>query len=524
MTLAKLKRLPKGIQSFAKLIEGDYIYVDKTKHIYDLITQGTYYFFSRPRRFGKSLLISTLAELFAGNRSLFKNLWIDTSDYTWTAHPIIELSFSALSHTSGSNLQADLIWKLEQIGKKYTIDLTHAPSLQTKFAYLIEQLARIEKVVILIDEYDYAILSNINDLNIATECQKVLRDFFAVIKDIDRHLKFVFLTGVSKFSKTAIFSGLNNLDDISLNTQGATILGYTHHELITYFADHIAQLAHQLHQSPDALVQQMITWYDGYQFSKHTEHEKLFNPYSVLLFLSHGEFLDYWFETGTPRFLMDLIKAKQFPIMNLEHIEANAHELGTFEIDDISLKTILFQTGYLTIESYNATTHNYHLRFPNFEVESSFLKQVLKKLSSLPLSTINDFNVRLLQALKNEQVDLFCKLLQTFFADIPSTIHIPLERYYQTIIYVLAKILGLSSNVEVSTNIGRIDLVIEFPAILYIFEFKIKGSAQQAIHQIEEKQYAQKFKFDNKKVITVGILFNTKKKNIEEWLVANDHT
>lgn len=516
---AKFKRLPIGIQTFSTIIEEDYIYVDKTKHMYDLISTGSRYFFSRPRRFGKSLLVSTLAELFRGNRKLFKNLWIDGSDYQWSEHQVIELSFSALAHNTGQELQADLVWKVEQIAVVHGIDLSHAPSLQTKFYLLIEQLSKKAKVVLLIDEYDYPILSNINDIAVAKECRKVLQDFFAVIKDADRHLRFVFLTGVSKFSKTAVFSGLNNLQDISLSLTGATLLGYTHSELVNNFRPYLEKSAQKNNSTVENVLEQMADWYDGYRFGEFNDEYKVFNPFSVLLFLSEGKFLDYWFETGTPTFLMDLIKTKQFPVLQLDDIKATVQELGTFEVDDIPLKTILYQTGYLTVESYNSETENYTLDFPNFEVRSSFLKRLLLKISSSSLSTINDYATRLLAALASENVDLFCRLLQTFFADIPSGVHIPLERYYQTIMYVMVKVLGLKTHVEVSTNIGRIDFTIELPSLVYIFECKIQGSAQAALAQIEEKKYAQKFELSGKKIICVGIFFDTEKRNVQDWVV-----
>ncbi|MBA3954616.1 ATP-binding protein [Candidatus Dependentiae bacterium] len=513
-----IKLLPKGIQSFQK-IRGNYIYVDKTKQIYDIISQGSYYFLSRPRRFGKSLLISTLKELFSGNKELFKGLWIEQSDYDWCTYTVIQLNLSALATTSGQALYNDLVWKIEEIARSYSIDVNQAPSLQTKFTSLVEQLAKINKIVILVDEYDYPIINNIAKSDVALECRNILRDFFGVIKDLDAHIHFVFITGVSKFSKTSIFSGLNNLEDITLYPQADTLLGYTFEEVSTYFNFYIKKIAVQKKKTSVEILSELKHWYNGYQFSEEQQH-KIYNPYSVLLFLGSGRFLNYWFETGTPSFLLNLIKNKQFSVTQLDFIELGFNELGTIEIEDIPIATLLFQTGYLTIKSYNSETENYKLGFPNFEVESSFLKHLLKLFSRVDLSTINEFSVKLKKSLEHNNVDLFCRLLQTFFADIPSGIQIPhLEKYYQTILFILAKVLNLSVNVEVMTNIGRIDMTIETLTHIFIFEFKVQGSAQEALQQIEEKNYHQKYLMNNKEIVLVGVKFDMKKRNLYEWLI-----
>ena len=294
--MKKIRQLPKGIQTFSKMIEDGYVYVDKTQHIYNIIKDGSYYFLSRPRRFGKSVLISTLKELFEGNKKLFKELWIESSDFEWQSHPVIHLSFNTLTSDSPEALQQDLIHELQKIAKKYSCTIESAPSLKTKFASLIEQLSTINNVVILIDEYDYPIVNNIEDPTLAKQCRDVLRDFFSPIKSLDPYLKFVFITGVSKFAKTSIFSGLNNLEDLTISTLGATLLGYTQDELTTYFEPYIKRVALQNKTSVKATNQKMAEWYDGYQFSR-VSGQKIYNPYSCLLFSSSGD-LNYWFESA----------------------------------------------------------------------------------------------------------------------------------------------------------------------------------------------------------------------------------
>lgn len=513
-----LKLLPKGIQSFEKMIKDNYVYVDKTRYIYDIITKGTYYFLSRPRRFGKSLLLSTLHELFAGNKELFKGLWIDTANYNWQPHPVIHLSFSALASNSAQALHDDLVWKLESLAESHSLDISKAPSLQTKFESIVTQLASSNSVVILIDEYDFPILNNITDLPLAGECRNIIKNFFGVIKDLDNYIKFVMITGVSKFSKTSIFSGLNNLEDLTLSQQAAGLLGYTSDELKTNFGKHIAEIATNQEKSSQEILESMQLWYNGYQFSKNQDI-KVYNPYSILLFLSSGELSNYWFETGTPTFLVNLIKAKNFPIPSLDAAETNVDDLKNIEIDNIPVIPLLLQTGYLTLKSYDPITNNYQLSFPNLEVKSSFFRYLLKQFSTFEAGEISKFTAKLKTALNENKIDLFCRLLQTFFADIPSGIQLPQEKYYQTILYVLANLINIKVITEEMTNIGRIDMVASTDSHIYIFEFKTKRSAQQALQQIEDKKYYEKYLLGCKKIVLVGVKFNTEKRNLEEWTI-----
>lgn len=394
-----IKLLPKGIQSFEKMIKNNYVYVDKTKHIYDIIKTGDYYFLSRPRRFGKSVLISTLKELFEGNKELFKGLWIEASDYKWQTHPVIHLSFSSLSNTSAQVLHDDPVWKLESIASLHSIDITKAPSLKLKFELLVAELSKMNSVVILIDEYDHPILSNISDLALAAECREVLKSFFDVVKDLDSYLAFFMVTGVSKFAKTSLFSGLNNLEDLTLNELGSQLVGYTYEELIKYFDSYIKKAALKNGSSIDGVIDNMRTWYDGYRFAEDNE-ERIYNPYSVLLFLSNAKFLNYWFSTGTPTFLLHVIKAKQFSIISLDDARMTQDDLDSVNIEDITVMPLLFQTGYLTIKSYDHQEGNYVLDFPNLEVKQSFFKFILKGFSTLEFAVINDFETKLTNALK----------------------------------------------------------------------------------------------------------------------------
>ena len=306
----KVKALPKGIQSFSTMIENNYIYIDKTKYMVHLIDEGRYYFLSRPRRFGKTLLVSTLDELFSGNRYLFKSLYIDSSDYEWKEHPVININFASLSAENPEALKKDLEYTLEVIAKKYDADISGAPSLQTKFKTLIIQLAKKNKVAVLIDEYDYAILRNITNLELADACRDVLKDLFSALKDaeVDKALRFIFITGITKFSRTSIFSGLNNLEDLSTDPRAAQLLGYTADEIASNFKPYLEKIIKTTGQSVEEIMEELKFWYNGYAFANpaRSDVSRVYNPFSILLYLSSGVLDNYWFGTGTPTFLCNL--------------------------------------------------------------------------------------------------------------------------------------------------------------------------------------------------------------------------
>jgi len=377
-----MKTLPIGIQNFKTLIEENYIYVDKTKIIYQLVNRkmGKYFFFSRPRRFGKSLLVSTLKELFLGNKELFKELWIYNSDFKWKNHPVVSLDFSTIGHRTSEELTNNISWKLEQIGQENGIDITSAPSIETKFQHLLTQLSKINKVVILIDEYDKPLIDHINNSEEALKQQELLRSFYSVIKAADA--EFVFLTGVTKFSKTSVFSGLNNLIDLTILPGMGDLLGYNEEEVDKYFGSYINNIAAKQNQNIEHIKAGIRAWYNGYQFSE--EPIKVYNPFSVLSYLSTQRLSNYWFETGNPYVLINLIKINKYPIENIQNSKLNDLDLASMEINRIKLIPLLFQTGYLTIKSYDEESRNYTLDYPNEETKIS-----LKHLYLLGSTCVN---------------------------------------------------------------------------------------------------------------------------------------
>ena len=518
----KKRNLPIGLQSFSTLIEDDFIYIDKTKYIYDLISTGRYYFLSRPRRFGKSLLVSTLEELFLGNRKLFKSLYIDSSDYDWQEYPVIVLNFSSMDSESPELLKQDIAWNLQTIGDQYGVDLSGAPSLKSKFKHLIFELSKKNRVSILVDEYDYPILRNIENLDVADKCRDVLRDFFATLKDttVDKKLKFIFITGISKFSKTSIFSGLNNLQDLTLDPRAAKLLGYTSDEIRSSYKDYLDEIAEKSQQTVDEIFEKIRFWYNGYQFADpvRSPDAKVYNPFSVMLYFSREEFLDYWFDTGTPAFITHLIQKQDYVISKIEGSEVNVSETKSYDVKKIKILPLLWQAGYLTIESYDPKTKNYKLCFPNEEVKLSFYHHLLEDLTSKEIAYVSRSTSALSEHLKSNNLDGFFETLKVFFAQIPYTMHLAQEKYYQTIFYIIMKLIDAHVSGEEITNNGRIDATVETDSHIYIIEFKLHETAQTALNQIEAKKYYQKYLDRGKVIVLVGVLFDLEIRNIGDWI------
>lgn len=369
-------KLPIGIQDFKTIILDGYTYVDKSKLIYQLITRGKPYFISRPRRFGKSLLVSTLYALFSGRRELFKNLWIDKSNWDWQVYPIIRLDMSTINNATSEILERSLIYALHDIASQSSIVLT-GESAADYLSDLIKQLAKAsaKKVVVLIDEYDKPLIDNIEDLETAKENRKILRQFYTILKALDEYLQFIFLTGVTNFSKVSVFSGLNNLNDLTLSNDYSALLGYTKTELDFYFVKDIQEVANANELPLDVCYEKIREWYNGYKFSKHGE--LVYNPFSTLKLLDSKSFAPHWFETGTPIFLIKLIQNREFDLINLEQYEIGAEDFSSFDIEVLPTLPLLYQTGYLTIKTYDSLIDTYKLDYPNREVSQAFSSSLL---------------------------------------------------------------------------------------------------------------------------------------------------
>ena len=510
-----LKPLPVGIQTFRDIIEGGFLYVDKTEWIYDLIrySKGVY-FLARPRRFGKSLLISTLAEIFAGNRDLFQDLWLHQSPYQWTVHPVIRIDFSQGRINNVDDLERFLLWQYQQVAQTHQITLTRN-NIDQQLQELIQKLAQQNPVVILIDEYDKPILDNIDNLAEAQQIRESLKSFYTTIKSMDAYLRFVFLTGISKFSKVGVFSGLNNLQDLSLNNKYATLLGITQSEIEDNFNPYLPDFCQQTGLDEAALLAKIKHWYNGFCFSSYCQ--PVYNPFSLLLLFRTYEFQYYWFESGTPTFLLKLLKQQQYDVLQLENLTLNSLGFSSYEIENLDIIPILFQTGYLTIKHYDDKRQLYTLYYPNYEVERAFLYHLLGMFSSIQAGLTSGHLWNLIDALQAKDMAAFFQAINIFFANIPYDIHIKQEKYYQTIFYLIFKLMGLEITAEARTSRGRIDAVVELSDAVFIFEFKWEKRATEALNQIQQRDYATRYSGQNKDLYLVGVEFGSE--GIVDWVM-----
>ncbi|GAB1348616.1 ATP-binding protein [Ignavibacteriales bacterium] len=501
-----MKRLPLGIQTFSHLINENYIYADKTGFISLLADSHKYAFMARPRRFGKSLLISTLEEFFSGNKELFKGLAV--YDYpSWQKHPVIWLDFSDMELSTSANFSESLMDRFREIAKAENLDIqSNIPS--NYFSYLIKELYNKHKtgVVILVDEYDKPLTDHFWETEIASEMRDFLRSVFTRIKASDQYIRFVFITGISKFSKVSLFSGLNQMSDISLNKEFNSLLGYTQKELEYYFGDRIAGLAEEFGISEEELLQKIKFWYNGYGWGGD---EKLYNPFSILNFLQNRKFENYWFSTGTPSQLIKFIE-KNSPDLNLFRNEtANYYTFDVDSLTNISTKNFLFQTGYLTIKEKHVEQgeEEFLLDFPNYEVQSSYFDYLFANAAKRSADDIRTKSKVLRDALQEGDLTGFENSLRFLFAQIPSNLHIAQERFYHSLFIMIMYLSGIEVDAEVSTNIGRIDGVIEFPDKIYILEFKFNLPPEEGLKQILEKKYYEKYLSLGKKIFLTGVGF-----------------
>ncbi len=514
------KTLPIGKQSFRNLIEENCVYVDKTEYIYRLATEGFYYFLSRPRRFGKSLLVSTLKELFMGSRELFEGLWIEDK-WDWTKkRPVVHISFAEMPY-QGLGLDKAISLELDKNAELFSIELK-SEDIKSKFKELLVKLtAQYGKVVVLIDEYDKPIIDFLDKTKIhkAKEHREILKAFYSVLKDSEEYLKFVLITGVSKFSQVSIFSDLNHLDDISIDRRYALMLGYTQVELEHYFKEYLLATAKHMGISLKALLKQMKDWYNGYSWDNKIT---LYNPFGVLNFFAKQEFRNFWFATGTPTFLTDLmVEQTDF---DFENINTNISRIEKYDLEDLDLTAILFQTGYLTIKKKNIFNGDILLDYPNREIRESmyaFMLDSLKKRQNRESghAIVKDMAL----AFQRNNLERVRDLMEGMFGDLPENLYETddrrSERFYHSFIHLTFKFLGIFIKSEVATARGYADSVVETPTHIYLFEFKHQSTAEAAMQQLLDKNYAQKYASVNKTIVGIGVNFDKKKRIIEGWEV-----
>jgi len=506
-----MKYLPIGIQTFEKIRNSNYYYVDKTMFVKKL-ENGGYYFLSRPRRFGKSLFLDTLKEAFSGNKELFKGLYL-YDNWDWDKkYPVVKISLGRGVNRSSE----DLMINLEEIFLNIQQDHNLKLSYKTPRGKLEETIKILsgrynQQVVVLIDEYDKPILDAIENIEIAKENREILKDFYSVLKDADPYLKLVFLTGVSRFSKVSIFSGLNQLQDITLNEEFSTVCGYTQSELESVFEDRIK----------DFDKNKVKQWYNGYAWLG----ESVYNPFDILLLFSEKRFRAFWFETGTPTFLIKMFMKNRYYIPELENLEVGDEILSNLDVDNIRLENLLFQAGYLTIKEFLEEDGVYILSYPNLEVRKSLNNALLIYLD-FDASKITKTELNIKQILKEKNIDKLKDAIYTFFASIPHDWYRKndidsYEGFYASIVYALFNGAGLNVIAEDNTNKGQIDLSVFNQDSVYIIEFKVVEYKEEdlALKQIKEKRYYEKYKGKYNDIYLIGIEFSKKDKNIVgfEW-------
>ena len=503
---------PIGIQDFREIRTKGYHYLDKTALIYQLLTEGKYYFLSRPRRFGKSLLLSIIKEIYSGSRELFKELWI-ADRWDWDKrHPIVHIKF-AKSDYQGLGLAQAIFNELDKSAAELGVTLSKA-TFKERFEELLVITNRIHgRVVLLVDEYDKPIIDYLEDQEKAKENREILKQFYSVLKDADPYLEFVFITGVSKFSKVSIFSDLNNLKDLSINERYNNLLGITQQELGSQFNDRLHEIAALRKTEFDVFIAQVKNWYNGYNWSGS---DTVYNPFSLLNFLQDGQFNNYWFATGTPTFLVERMRNEgRFQWDSDEFIALLT--LANFDIEHIELPTILFQTGYLTISELNIMEGWCKLDYPNQEVKAS-LEQLMLGAFQHRIGSGLPTVLQLRQALERNNLDRVVEIINTAFSDIPSDLWKgATELHYHALVHLTFSLLGNYLQSEVNSALGRCDAIVQTATHIYAFEFKLEQSAAVAIQQIINKNYLGPYQLDARQKVAVGINFTREKRGVTEF-------
>ncbi len=513
-----MQKLPIGIQSFEEIRKNDYLYVDKTGDIFNLVNSGKAYFLSRPRRFGKSLLVSTLQAFFSGKKDLFCNLKIEELVDNWDEYPVFTFDFTGKEYKTRADLEEKIRNILKTISEKYKITSKEKSPELILSDFILQAVKKTGKnVVILVDEYDKPLLETLGNKEENNNCRSLLRGFFSVLKNCDNLTKFVFITGITKFSKVSIFSDLNQLNDISLSSLAETICGITQEELQENFKDYISQLASENNFTEAACLKSLKDKYDGYHFSKNLID--IYNPYSILKTFSDRFFGTYWFETGTPTFLIKQLEQNNFDIYNFSvGVEYNISTLMNKSDADFDVIQLLYQTGYITIKDWDKELNTFILKFPNTEVEYSFLAILMPAFLKQDQRT-SDFWIReFYKDIKEGNIDAFMTRIKAIIASIPYAVQKRTSEHdFQITVYLIFTLLGQYTIAESYTNKGRIDCVVESSNTIYLFEFKVLNSSEIALQQIEDKNYEEKYLSSSKKIVKIGVSFDCIKKELSDW-------
>ena len=515
-----LKRLPVGIQTFSEIRKNDMLYIDKTEDIWNMIHLSKYIFLSRPRRFGKSLLVSTLQAYFEGKKELFKGLAIEQREKEWTEYPVLRFDMSLGKHMDKEQLERYLGMRLSSYETKYGI--THPAvdandRLTTLILTAYEQTGK--QVVVLIDEYDAPLLDVVHEETKLPVLRNVMRNFYSPLKACDPYLRFVFLTGITKFSQLSIFSELNNLKNISMLPRYAAICGITEEEMLTRMSDYIDDFADSRQISREEVVAQLKRQYDGYHFAWPSPD--IFNPFSLLNAFQDHLLTNYWFASGTPTYLVEMMQKFYILPSDISRMEAMSSEFDAPTENMQSILPLLYQSGYVTIKDCEPEAELYTLDIPNNEVRIGLMKSLLPLYASVQSGRGMTAAAKMSLALRKEDIDGALKLLQAYLLTVPYCNHANSEGHYQQMLYIIFSLLGQFNglDVEVRTATGRVDMVLRTPKALYLFELKLNRSAEAALQQIDLKDYASRFALDGLPVVKVGINFDAERHTLSDWKI-----
>ena len=523
-------KLPIGIQSFEDLRSKGFKYVDKTGIMYRLADEGKYYFLSRPRRFGKSLFLSTLEAYFLGKKELFKGLAVERLEQDWTEYPVLHLDLNTQKYDSKEKLQYVLNVFLNRIERQYGIDSDQSDNLGPRFENVIRNVCEKtgRQVVILVDEYDKPMLEAIGRPELQEEYRATLKSFYGALKSCDAYIRFAFLTGVTKFGKVSVFSDLNHLMDLSMLPQYYDICGISETELHEYFDNEVGTLAGRMHISKDEAYAALKENYDGYRFtaesSYYTEDDQehpiqgVYNPFSLLNALKNSLIGSYWFATGTPTYLVELLKKHNYFLPDLENEEITADVLDCIDPASVDAIPVIYQSGYLTIKDYDPRFGLFTLVFPNREVREGFVRFLVPYYTPIQREQSGFAVTRFVKAFESGDVEAFMTLFQSFLASNPYELSAQQERHFQEVMYILTSLCGLYVDVESHSSRGRADMTVKTDSFIYVMEFKFNGSAEAALQQIRDKGYGEKYASDNRQLLLLGINYSTEARNIDSWL------
>ena len=520
--MAGRRQFPIGEQDFANVRNRNLVYIDKTHLIYDIVHESGKYFFFRPRRFGKSLLLSTMRYYFEGRQELFKGLAIDSLETEWRKRPVVYLDLSRGRTIDLETLHSMINRNLAEYEQLYDIVPNKDDSYSTRLTAIIQEAHKQtgEQVVVLIDEYDAPMLDTMGDLELKKTVRNQVRDLYSPLKAQSQHLWFVFLTGITKFSQLSIFSELNNLTDISMDRRYVEICGITEKEIHDNFDNEVGELSDQYGITKEQCYARLKDMYDGYHF--RPDSIGIYNPFSLLNALDKLEFRNFWFESGTPSALVETMQRNDYPLEHLTSEEVSSQLMSSVDSDEVSPIPLIYQSGYMTIKGFNEEFGTYQLGFPNKEVSEGFTKFLLPYYSPVSRGQEASFVYNFVKEVREGKPEAFMERLEALFASGNYQIIGDEEKYFHNAIYIIFKMLGIYVDVEHATTDGRIDLLMKTKDYIYIMEFKIDKSAEAALAQIEDKQYAKPFEADGRTIYKIGANFSTKTRRIDGWICEND--